>query len=102
MNNLSIEDRVWIITSSKIFDSPTLVKRQWKRERPNSKPPTDKTIRLIMEKFKKGHIATIKPPGLSKSVVTENNVRRAPDLIAEEPSRSVRKGCQELGVSCHV
>lgn len=100
MNYLSIEDRVWIITSFiKNNESPTLVKRQWAKEKTNRQVPTDKTIRLIMKRFKTGQIASAKPPGPEKTVVIPENLKRVSELIAENPKTSVRRGSQELGIS---
>ncbi len=50
--HLTIEERIYLVKEYYLNEkSNILLRRKWPKDHPNRKPPTDKTIRCLIEKF---------------------------------------------------
>ena len=96
MNNLTLEQRKWILKSYWKHENAGDVRRHWTQTF-HTDPPTRVTIYKIRDKFDAdGTVATKKKSGRNKTSSTEENEMLVALIFVNSPKKSTRRASLEL------
>ena len=96
---LSTEERIQIVLLFGKFECFKEVRRHWSNHF-SSQAPDERTISNIVTKFKQtGSVLDLPRSGRSRSVRTQEAIKKVENLIQERPNISVSAGALELEIS---
>ena len=96
---LSTEERIQIVLLFGKFECFNEVRRQWSNHF-SSQAPDERTISNIVTKFKQtGSVLDLPRSGRSRSVRTQETIKKVENLIQDRPNISVSSGALGLEIS---
>jgi len=103
MSRYSVEDRVWMVKNwFKSDENAAVFLRRWRSSFKNRPPPSEKTVKTLINKFEHLGIVTDDEEGMKtkeKTARTPENIEKARETMRSEPSTSMEQLGQQLQVS---
>ena len=98
MNNLTLDQRKWIVRSYCKHENAGEVRREWTQTF-HTQPPTRLTIYRIRDKFNaEGSIVNKKKSGRPKTASSEDNEMQVALTFVNSPKKSTRRASLELSI----
>lgn len=97
---LTLEEKTFIVENHKIFKSYTLLRRKFCTHFNKRNAPNEKTVKNIINKFKKlGTVENLPSTGRKKTATTDDKINEVCDLMKNKLGMSVRRAALASNIS---